>query len=162
MTERDAELRRILGHFATGVSVVTTSVRGVPHGLTVNSFASLSLEPPQIVVCLKRGNRSSGAFALAGHFAVNVLAEGQVDLARLFASTREEKFAGVEHAPGNASGAPLLAGAHAWLECEVGERVAAPGTHDIVIGRLLGYSLGDGPPLVFYRGRYHRLGEALG
>lgn len=162
MTESDPELRRVLGHFATGVSVVTTSVRGAPHGLTVNSFASLSLEPPQIIVCLKRGNRSSRAFAVASHFAVNVLGEGQEDLARLFASTREEKFAGVEHAPGNASGAPLLARAHAWLECAVGERIAAPGTHEIVIGRLLGYALGDTPPLVFHRGRYHRLGQALG
>lgn len=157
----DFELRRVLGHFATGVSVVTTSFRGEPHGLTVNSFTSLSLEPPQLIVCLKRGNRSYHAFEAATHFAVNVLAEGQVDLARLFASTREEKFRGVEHAPGAASGAPLLALAHAWLECEVSERIAAPGTHEIVIGRLLGYSLGDAPPLVFHRASYHGLGEAL-
>ena len=157
----ELELRRVLGHFATGVNVVTTSVGGEPHGLTVNSFASLSLDPPQVIVCLKRGNRSYPAFEEATHFAVNVLAEGQLELARLFASTRDGKFAAVEHLPGGASGAPLLARAHAWLECEVSQRFAVPGTHTIVVGRLLGYSLGEAPPLVFHRGRYHRLGDPL-
>jgi len=157
----ELELRRILGHFATGVSVVTTSVGGEPHGLTVNSFASLSLDPPQVLVCLKRENRSYPAFVRAAHFAVNVLAEGQLGLARLFAGTGEGKFRSVDHAPGAASGAPLLAGAHAWLECEVVRRIASPGTHEIVIGRLLAHALGDAPPLLFHRGRYHRLGEGL-
>ena len=157
----EPELRRVLGHFATGVSVVTTAREGEPHGLTVNSFASLSLDPPQVIVCLKRENRSHQAFAEASHFAVNVLAEDQIHLARLFASMRESKFADLEYAPGAASGAPLLAEAHAWLECEVSGRIAAHGTHTIVIGRLLGYSLGDAPPLVFHRGRYHRLGDPL-
>ena len=155
------ELRRVLGHFATGVSVVTTTVGGEPHGLTVNSFASLSLDPPQVLVCLKRENRSYPAFAQAGHFAVNVLADGQLGLATLFAGTGEGKFRSVEHRPGAASGAPLLAHAHAWLECEVVRRIDAPGTHEIVIGRLLGHALGDAPPLLFHRGRYHRLGEEL-
>lgn len=157
----ELELRRVLGHFASGVSVVTTSLGGEPHGLTVNSFASLSLDPPQVLICLKRGNRSYPAFALATHFAVNVLAEGQLGLARLFAGTGVGKFSSVEHAPGNASGAPLLARAHAWLECEVIQRIEAPGTHEVVIGLLLAHALGDAPPLLFHRGRYHRLGESF-
>jgi flavin reductase (DIM6/NTAB) family NADH-FMN oxidoreductase RutF len=155
-------LRRALGHFATGVSVITTvSPDGEPHGLTVNSFASLSLVPPQLIVCLKRENRSYAAFASAPHFAVNVLSEGQVGLSRLFASARERKFEGLEHAPGRSTGAPLLAGAHAWLECEVGERLEPPGTHAIVIGRLLAYEVGGAAPLLFHRGAYHRLGERI-
>ena len=157
----ELDLRRVLGHFATGVSVVTTSVGAEPHGLTVNSFVSLSLDPPQVLVCLKRENRSYPAFEHATHFAVNVLAEGQLELARLFAGTGERKFTSLEHSPGPASGAPLLAHAHAWLECEVVQRIAAPGTHGIVIGRLLGHALGEAPPLLFHRGRYHRLGEAF-
>ena len=157
----ELDLRRALGHFATGVSVVTTSLGGQPHGLTVNSFASLSLEPPQVLVCLKRENRSYPAFEHATHFAVNVLGEGQLELARLFAGTGEGKFTSVEHTAGPASGAPLLARVHAWLECEVVQRIAAPGSHSIVIGRLLGHGHGDAPPLLFHRGRYHRLGEPL-
>lgn len=157
----ELELRRILGHFATGVCVVTTSVGGEPYGLTVNSFASLSLDPPQVLVCLKRENRSYPAFVQAAHFAVNVLAEGQLGLARLFAGTGEGKFRSVDHAPGAASGAPLLAHAHAWLECEVVRRIGSLGTHEIVIGLLLAHALGDAPPLLFHRGRYHRLGEGL-
>jgi len=157
----EVELRRVLGHFATGVSVVTTSLAGEPHGLTVNSFSSLSLDPPQVIVCLKRENRSYPAFAQATHLAVNVLAEGQLELARLFAGTGEGKFAAIEHSPGAATGAPLLAHAHAWLECEIVQRITAPGTHGIVIGRLIAHALGDPSPLLFHRGRYHRLGAAM-
>lgn len=157
----ELELRRVLGHFATGVSVVTTALDGEPHGLTVNSFASLSLDPPQVIVCLKRGNRSYPAFAGATHFVVNILSEGQLGLARLFASTLEGKFAGVRHEPAPVSGAPVLGGAHAWLECEVRERIDVPGTHTVVIGRLLGHALGDAPPLLFHRGSYRRLGDVL-
>ncbi len=157
-----AELRRALGHFVTGVTVVTTTTgSGEPHGLTVNAFASLSLDPPQILVCLKRENRSYPAFAQGSHFAVNVLAEGQLGLSRLFASDRERKFEGIAYRAGERSGAPLLEGAHAWLECEVAGRLETAGTHVVVVGALLRYGLHDAPPLVFHRGRYHRLGGQL-
>ena len=157
----EVELRRVLGHFATGVTVVTTTAGGQPHGLTVNAFASLSLEPAQVLVCLKRGNRSYAAFGAATHFAVNVLAEEQVGLSRLFASDRERKFEGLAYQAGPLSGAPLLEGAHARLECAVAARLDVAGTHAIVVGSLLGYDLGAGHPLVFHRGRYHRLGDPL-
>lgn len=134
---------------------------GGPHGLTVNAFASLSLEPPQVLVCLKRLNRSYAAFAGATHFAVNVLAEDQEGLSRLFASEVERKFDAVPHRTGAASGAPLLDGTHAWLECAVAARLDVEGTHTIVVGSLLAFGLGDAPPLVFHRGTYHRLGSAL-
>ena len=141
--------------------VTTTTPDGTPHGLTVNAFASLSLEPPQVLVCLKRANRSYAAFAGATHFGVNMLAEDQIELSRLFASDLERKFAEVGHRPGAASGVPLLAGAHAWLECAVADRPAVTGTHAIVIGSLLAYGLSDAPPLLFHRGTYHRLGDPL-
>ena len=158
----ELELRRLLGHFATGVTVVTTTTpAGEPHGLTVNAFASLSLEPPQVVVCLKRQNRSYAAFAAAPHFAVNVLSEAQVGLSRLFASDRERKFDGIPYQNGGRTGAPLLAGAHAWLECAIAARLDVVGTHAIVIGSLLGSGVSEEPPLVFHRGGYHRLGDRI-
>lgn len=157
------ELRRVLGHFATGVTVVTTTTAsGEPHGLTVNAFASLSLQPPQILVCLKRGNRSYPAFAEATHFGVNVLAEGQVGLSRLFASDRERKFEGVAHRPGERTGSPVLDGVHAWLECAVAERLETAGTHVVVIGALLTYGLREERPLLFHRGGYYALGGQIG
>ena len=157
----EVELRRVLGHFATGVTVVTTMTAGQPYGLTVNAFASLSLDPAQVLVCLKRGNRSYAAFGGATHFAVNVLGEDQVSLSRLFASDRERKFEGLAYRAGALSGSPLLEGAHARLECAVAARLDVAGTHAIVVGSLLGYDLGDGLPLVFHRGRYHRLGDQI-
>lgn len=156
------ELRQALGHFATGVTVVTTTTpAGEPHGLTVNAFASLSLDPPQVLICLKRGNRSYPAFAQASHLAVNVLAEGQIGLSRLFASDRERKFEGIAYRAGERSGAPLLDGAHAWLECAVSEHLQLAGTHVVIVGGLLRYELRDGSPLLFHRGGYHRLGGQL-
>lgn len=158
----DRELRRVFGHFATGVSVVTAMSGGEPSGLTVNSLASLSLEPPQLIVCLKRGNRSYAAFRDARTFAVNVLSEDQAGLSRLFASTLARKFDGVEHTFGRASGAPLIAGAHAWLECEVAAVFDPPGTHAIVVGRLLHFALGDAErPLLFHAGTYRALGPVI-
>jgi len=157
----ELELRRILGRFATGVTVVTTTTPAGPHGLTVNAFASLSLEPAQLIVCLKRENRSYAAFAAASHFAVNVLAEGQVGLSRLFASDREHKFHEIGYRNGPSSGAPLLDGVHAWLECAVAARLDVAGTHAIVIGSLLASGLGEEPPLLFHRGRYHRIGGQI-
>lgn len=161
MTGEVRELRRILGQFATGVTVVTTTLDGTPHGLTVNAFSSLSLDPPQVLVCLKRDNRSAPAFARAGHFAVNVLGERQVGLALLFAGPSERKFAGLDHRPAPRSGAPLLGGVHAWLDCAVIDRLHPAGSHDIYIGRLLEHGAGDAPPLVFHGGRYHALGALV-
>lgn len=158
----DLEIRRVFGHFATGVTVVTTATpAGEPHGLTVNAFASLSLAPPQVIVCLKRENRSYPAFARATHFAVNMLAEDQADVSRLFASERADKFEGIGYRMGERSGAPLLDGVHAWLECLIAARLEVAGTHVVVVGALLQHVLRDAPPLVFHRGRYRRLGGQL-
>ncbi|HET8569063.1 MAG TPA: flavin reductase family protein [Candidatus Limnocylindria bacterium] len=155
-----AELRRVFGHFATGVTIVTTVHEGVPHGLTVNAYSSVSLEPPLVLVCLRRENRSYVGFDRAAAFAVNVLAREQEPLARLFASQEDRKFGSVAYRIGDASGAPLLDGAHAWLECSVVERFVPPGTHSVIIGEVLAYGTRDAEPLIYYRSAYRSLRAA--
>lgn len=151
------QLRRVSGHFVTGVAVITAAYRGRPCGLTVNAFGSLSLDPPQVLVCVNRRSRSYPCLEAATGFAVNVLATEQEELARRFASLDEDKFRGVGYRPGAASGAPLLAGAHAFIECRTAERYAPAGTHAIFIGEVLALGTTEAEPLVFYRGSYTRL-----
>lgn len=147
--------RDALGRFATGVTVVTTrDPDGRPVGLTVNSFASVSLEPPLVSFCLDREAFSYPAFAESRSFAVNVLSAGQVDLSRTFAqASLADKFAAIATAEG-ATGCPLLPGALAQIECEIEMRHAA-GDHVILIGRVVALEVAeDGLPLLYYRGRY--------
>lgn len=155
MSVDGAELRRVAGAFATGVTVVAARHEGLPCGLTVNSFASVSLDPPLVLVCLSRAARAYRCIRSAGGFAVNVLADDQEHLARLFASLDDDKFAAVEHRP-SPRGHPLIAGACAWLECEI---VASHdgGTHTIHVGRVTAMETTSRAPLVFHRGRYARL-----
>lgn len=160
MTEVDGPtLRRIAGNFPTGVTVVTAVHDGRPCGLTVNSFASVSLDPPLILVCISRRSRAYRCLEAAGRFAVNVLADDQEGLARLFASLAEEKFAGLSYrrSPG---GSPILDGVHAWLDCEVTERHPGGNTHTIFVARVTTLEAASGSPLAFYRGSYRPLGSA--
>lgn len=150
------ELRRVAGHFPTGVTVVTTTDAGRPCGITVNSFASVSLEPPLVLVSISRAARAYACIEASGRFAVNVLAEGQERLARIFASTSEGKFEGLTFSP-SPSGNPLLAGIHAWLDCDVVERHPGGRTHTIYVARVGRLATGSGRPLVFYAGAYTRL-----
>ena len=157
MTLGGADLRRVAGRFATGVTVVAATCDGVPGGLTVNSFASVSLDPPLVLVCISRAARAYRCVDGAGGFAASILAEDQEDVARLFASLDEDKFAKVGHHP-SPRGHPLIAGACAWLDCEVVARHAG-GTHTIFVARVTGLGAADGRPLLFHGGRYARLGE---
>lgn len=153
-------LRNALGRFATGVTIITTvDDRGLPVGLTANSFNSLSLEPPLVLWSLRAGSPSLPAFASAGRFAVNVLAESQLELSRRFASPLDDKFAEGQWAPG-AGGAPVLAGCAAVFECE---RVSQQGVgdHVLFIGRVQALSEAPLPPLLFQAGHYRMLGEIL-
>ena len=156
------ELRHALGRFATGVTIVTTlDAEGQRVGLTVNSFASLSLEPPLVMWALRALSPSLPAFQAGAGFAVNVLAQDQIELSRRFASHHAgDRFAAGRWSAGTSGGLPLLDGAAAVLECE---RVSAQpaGDHVLFIGRVLGFGQSDRPPLVFRQGRYHRLGEHL-
>lgn len=150
-----AKYRQVLGHFPTGVTVVTAVDDGTPVGMAIGSFSSLSLEPPQVLFCA--GNHSSTwpRVRRAGAFTVNILADDQEDVCRVFASKAEDKFAeiGWKH---SGNGCPLVAGALAHIDCTI-ETVVASGDHDIVIGAVTDLEVHhEGGPLVFFRGGYGR------
>ncbi len=153
-------LRGVLGSFATGVAIVTcTHIDGQRVGMTVNSFSALSLQPPLVLWSLRKTSPSLAAFRFARHFAVNILAESQVDLARRFASALPDKFDQGAWSDG-ACGVPLLSGAAAVLECERTLEQDA-GDHILFIGRVLRLADLAAPPLLFHAGHYHMLGEIL-
>jgi len=145
--------RQVLGHFCTGVTVITTVDEGGPAGFACQSFAALSLDPPLVLFCPSRSSATWPRIARAGHFCANVLAAGQEKLARVFGTSGTDKFAGVSWSPAP-SGAPILAGALTWVGCTV-EAVHEAGDHHVVLGRVtdLG-AVGRERPLLFYRGRY--------
>jgi 3-hydroxy-9,10-secoandrosta-1,3,5(10)-triene-9,17-dione monooxygenase reductase component len=153
-------LRNALGRFTTGVTVVTCrDAQGQFVGLTANSFNSLSLEPPLVLWSLRTASPSLAAFQAAPRFAVNVLAESQVELSRRFASRSEDRFAEGGWALGE-HGAPVLAGSAAVFECEsVSHQVA--GDHHLFIGRVLACAEAPVSPLLFQAGHYRLLGEVL-
>lgn len=153
-------LRAALSRFATGVTIVTCrDAAGGTVGLTVNSFASLSLNPPLVLWSLREVSLSLEAFRAARYFAVNVLAETQVDLSRRFAAAQADKFAEGMWRQGS-EGAPVLAGCAAVFECEtVSQQVA--GDHVLFIGRVLRIADLGGAPLLFQGGHYRMLGEIL-
>lgn len=161
-------LRTALGRFATGVTIVTcVDAAGQRVGLTANSFGALSLEPPLVLWSLRLASPSLSAFETASHFAVNVLAEPQVELSRRFARPQAPGAAGMaadKFAEGGwtvgLGGAPVLAGCAAVFECE---RVAAHdgGDHRLFIGRVLRLADLAIAPLLFQGGHYHMLGEVL-
>lgn len=144
-------LRDAFGAFATGVCVVTAPAEGGPVGITANSFASLSLEPPLVLWSPARASRRFAAFCAAEHFAIHVLAEDQFALARHFA-LKGRDFA-LEGVSANAEGVPLLPGCLARFECRQ-EAVHDGGDHALIIGRVLRVSHRAGVPLVFSAGRY--------
>lgn len=144
--------RQVMGSFPTGVTVVTgVGAAGIPLGLTVNSFTSVSLDPPLVLVCIGRDASSHDALVAGAGFAVNILADDQDALARRFASEpAPDRFDGVAWARGP-NGAPVLEGAAAWLACAV-DAVHPGGDHSILVGRVeTGAASGRGA-LAFYRG----------
>lgn len=147
------ELRRALGRFATGITVVTTCTpSGKCEGLTVNSFSSVSLDPPLVLFSLRTCAPSLSSFMDSNWFAVNVLGSHQHHASRHFAVRTADKFAGVAHVPG-LGGCPLLEGSLARFECSVENRVPA-GDHVIFVGRVLRLTHRDGEPLLYAGGRY--------
>jgi len=148
-----ARFRQVLGHFCTGVTVITTVDADGPAGFACQSFAALSLDPPLVLFCPGRTSATWPRIAAAGHFCANVLSSRQQDLARTFGTTGPDKFDGVAWSP-SASGAPVLAGALTWIGAVV-EAVHEAGDHHVVLGRVT--ELGPcraARPLLFYRGRY--------
>lgn len=150
-----ASLRKAMGRFATGVTVVTTRApSGKLEGLTVNSFSTVSLDPPLVLWNLARRAGSFSAFVDATHFAVNVLGSDQLHLCRHFSTRRADKLAGISHRLG-IGGCPLLDATIAQFECRR-EAHFDGGDHVIFIGRVLRASHADGDPLIFAGGSYHR------
>jgi flavin reductase (DIM6/NTAB) family NADH-FMN oxidoreductase RutF len=152
-------LRSVLGHFATGIIVVAAG-RETPCGMTANAFTSVSLDPPLILVCINRTASMYKAVLDCGHFTVSVLSAGQEHLARYFADyTRPrgaEEFGAVEWSPGPWSGAPVLKGSLAWLDCELTTSYAG-GDHEIFLGSVVASGFSPScDALVFYRGGFHQ------
>lgn len=148
-----AAMRRALGAFASGVTVVTAVADGEPVGFTCQSFASVSLEPPLVMFCAGREGRAWGRIRSADTLCVNVLSEDQIDLCGRFGSRTGARFEGLEHEL-SAWGAPSLPGALLRVHCTF-EDVHVAGDHDIAVCRVLGLELGaEVPPLVFHRGRF--------
>lgn len=145
-------MRRAIGRFATGVAVVTTSAGGTPHGMTVNSLTSVSLDPPLLLVCLTIGARSTDAVSEAGRFAVNILSARQEHLALRFAQRGEDHFANLDVARGQHS-VPIIPDAFAHLECLMHQEIVA-GDHLVVIGQVIGVCERDGEPLGFLGGKF--------
>lgn len=150
------EFRRVLGHFATGVTIITTCDGDrKPTGLTVSAFCSLSLDPPLVLACVDHKSQSYPALRDSRRFAVNVLTTAQQDVSRRFATTRTDKFDGVSYRLGPL-GSPLIEGALAHLEC-VTVVAHVEGDHTIFVGRVEHGAVSDGEPLLYCRGKYCRL-----
>jgi flavin reductase (DIM6/NTAB) family NADH-FMN oxidoreductase RutF len=148
--------RAVMGHFATGVAVVTVDTPAGPQGMTANAVASLSLDPVLVLVCFDNGARTLPEVRRTGRFGVNVLAAGQEHLARRFATKESAKFADVPHSVD--AGIPVLDGTLAWVGCDL-EQLIPAGDHTIGIGAVHAAELGaEGlEPLVWFRGRYTAL-----
>lgn len=156
MNLESPEFRRILGHWVTGVSVVTAQSAGrMPCGLTANSFCSVSLDPPLVLVCVERIADSHDCIVEAGSFCVNVLDSEHEAVARRFADQDVgEKFRALAYRT-EQTGAPVLEAALAWVDCRVWASYPA-GDHTIFIGLVLAGDARAGTPLLYYRGGYGR------
>jgi 3-hydroxy-9,10-secoandrosta-1,3,5(10)-triene-9,17-dione monooxygenase reductase component len=166
-----AEFRKVLGHYPTGVTVVTGLAAGpsmgratptgmptptgrpTPTGMTIGSFTSVSLEPPLVGFLPMKSSDTWAEMRGSGAFCVNVLAEAQADLCWRFAQENDDRFADVGWLPAP-SGAPILEGAIAWIDCRIEEEVDA-GDHWFVLGRVeaLDVTAGDAAPMLFFRGK---------
>ena len=143
-----------MSNFASSVTVVTTvDANGSPWGLTVSAFSSLSMDPPLWLFCIDHRAGSIEAFRESRKFAVNILSDQQEELSNHFASRREDKFVDIEWANGPVLGCPVFNDVLAWAECDVTE-VFPGGDHDIVVGKLLKVSTGEGKPLLYFSGAY--------
>jgi flavin reductase (DIM6/NTAB) family NADH-FMN oxidoreductase RutF len=151
------EFREVMGHFATGVTIVAgRDPDGAPCGLTVSSVASVSLQPLLVLVCLDREAVSHDRIVDGGAFAISVLSSRDEALARRFsAGERAERFRELPHRVA-VTGSPVLDRALAWLDCEVRD-VHLAGDHSIVVGEVVACAAGEGEPLIFYRGDYRRI-----
>jgi flavin reductase (DIM6/NTAB) family NADH-FMN oxidoreductase RutF len=152
------EFRRVLGHFAAGVTIVTTvGDDGKPYGLTATAVTSVSLEPPLVLVCVDKRSDSHPHFHTSQVFAVNLLAADHEPLSRRFAVSGGDKFDGLAMRRGSTS-APLLADALGYIECRTVNVIDA-GDHTIFLGQVEAADAREGEPLVYFRGAYRQISE---
>ena len=148
--------RRVCSKYATGITILTVlDARGRPHGMTVNSFTSVSLTPPLVLVCIDRQTTILSHFLAGTRFAINVLHEEQKELSSRFARSGQDRFEGIRWHAGE-TGAPLLPEVLATLECGVTQMVEA-GDHVVVIGEALHASWREGQPLIYFNSGYQGL-----
>jgi len=155
MSIDDAQFKLALSHFASGVTIVTTEHEGTDYGLTVASFASLSLSPPLVLVCISKSSSSHEPIAASGKFGVSILASDQEAVSGRFASRGGDKFAGLDVRRGTL-GLPLVGNALATLECRVRDQVVG-GDHSIFIGEVVDTQTREGAPLLYFRAAYREM-----
>jgi len=149
-----AQFRRACARFATGITVSTVlAPDGTPHGFTANSFTSVSMEPPLVLICVDHRANVLRHFEQSSHFGVNILSIDQEAISVRFAERGLDRFVGIDWRPGD-SGVPLLNGALARFECATGQIIAA-GDHTIILGEVLHAEWEDGEPLLYYASAYH-------
>jgi flavin reductase (DIM6/NTAB) family NADH-FMN oxidoreductase RutF len=152
------QLRQVMGHFATGVTIITTHNKaGEMHGLTANAFTSVSLEPPLLLISVDKKAESWPAFEESKVFTVNILADDQEGLSRKFAVSGGNKFEGVAYRNGG-NGAAILEGTLAHIECTLWAAYDG-GDHSIYLGEIQEAAVREGKPLLFFRGGYRALGD---
>ena len=157
MSFNPREQRRIMGHFATGVTVVTTRLDELLHGMTANAVSSLSLDPPLVLVAIGHENQMYELLPQSRIFALNILRRDQEALSNRFAAPGPKDFSDLELTTA-ATGAPLLDGTLGWVDCRLTE-VLAGGDHDIFIGEIAAGDAHSGSPLLYYGGQYTQLSE---
>jgi 3-hydroxy-9,10-secoandrosta-1,3,5(10)-triene-9,17-dione monooxygenase reductase component len=148
--------RRVCSQFATGVAVATVcAADGTPHGLTISSFTAVSIEPPLILMCIDYVCQALEHFRSRPYFAINVLTAAQREISVDFAAKPESRFEGVDWQPGQ-TGAPLLSGVLAVLECKL-DRVLEAGDHAVIFGEVVGAEVNGGEPLLYFNRSYRTL-----
>lgn len=149
--------RTVLGHFPTGVVVVTADTGDGPVGMTIGSFTSVSLEPPLVAFLPTHSSTSWLQIQSTGRFCVNILSEHQAEVCSTFASKADDKFAGLDWTRAPATGSPILPDVLGWIDCDI-EVAHEAGDHLIVVGRVLDLAAADldHGPLLFHKGGYGR------
>jgi flavin reductase len=164
MTLNPAEFRKAMGCFATGVTIITVDLQGEVHGMTANAFASVSLDPPLVLVCVDHATRTHAHLHAKKRFGINVLGEDQRAISEYYARVQRDH----EHAEALAGarfdrtklGTPMLRGALAFLECRLSSAEVA-GDHTIFIAEVEDVVVREGEPLLFFRGKYRKVGEEV-
>jgi 4-nitrophenol 2-monooxygenase / 4-nitrocatechol 4-monooxygenase, reductase component len=151
----DAHFRLALSHFASGVTVVTTEHEGRLFGMTVASFASLSLHPPLVLVCVETSVKTHEAIIASGKFGVSILSTEQSDISTKFASRSDDKFTGVDVVRGPLD-VPLIAGALTSIECRLHAQLPG-GDHSIFVGEVIDVQTREGEPLLYFRSGYREM-----